>query len=42
MIDWKEKLDAFLQLNEREILTPAGKISQDKKGAKSRWCVDSL
>ncbi|HSX03611.1 MAG TPA: virulence RhuM family protein [Rhabdochlamydiaceae bacterium] len=29
MKDWKEKLNAFLQLNEREILTHAGKISAD-------------
>ena len=29
MKDWKEKLDAFMQLNEREILTHAGKISAE-------------
>lgn len=29
MKDWKAKLDAFLQLNEREILTHAGKISAE-------------
>ncbi len=29
MIDWKTKLDAFLQLNDRDILTHAGKISAD-------------
>jgi len=27
MINWKEKLDAFLQLNEQDILTHVGKIS---------------
>lgn len=29
MQDWKTKLDAFLQLNEREILSHAGKISSE-------------
>ncbi len=29
MKDWKTKLDAFLQLNEREILTHVGKISAE-------------
>jgi hypothetical protein len=29
MGDWIEKLDAFLSLNDREILTNAGKISHD-------------
>ena len=29
MKDWKTKLDAFMQLNEREILTHAGKISAE-------------
>lgn len=29
MKDWKTKLDAFLQLNEREILNSAGKISAE-------------
>jgi len=29
MADWIKKLDAFLNLNEREILTHAGKISHD-------------
>lgn len=29
MKDWKDKLDAFLQLNEREILHSAGKISAE-------------
>ena len=29
MKDWKEKLDAFLHLNEREILSNAGKISAE-------------
>jgi hypothetical protein len=29
MTDWKTKLDAFLQLNEAQILTHAGKISAE-------------
>jgi len=29
MKDWKEKLEAFLQLNDREILNHAGKISAE-------------
>jgi hypothetical protein len=29
MADWKTKLDAFLQLNDREILTHAGRISKE-------------
>jgi hypothetical protein len=29
MADWKAKLDAFLQLNDRQILTHAGKISKE-------------
>ena len=29
MKDWVSKLDAFLKFNEREILTDAGKISQE-------------
>ena len=29
MSDWKTKLDAFLQLNEAQILTHAGKISAE-------------
>lgn len=29
MADWKTKLDAFLQLNEAQILTHAGKISAE-------------
>jgi hypothetical protein len=28
MRDWRKKLDAFLQLNERDILTNAGKVSK--------------
>ena len=27
--DWREKLDAFLEFNEREILQDAGKVSMD-------------
>ncbi len=29
MADWIKKLDAFLKVNEREILTHAGKISHE-------------
>jgi hypothetical protein len=29
MVDWIKKLDAFLTLNEREILTHAGRISHE-------------
>ena len=29
MVDWVTKLDGFLQLNERDILTHAGRISHD-------------
>lgn len=29
MRDWREKLDAFLQFNEREILTNAGKVTKE-------------
>ena len=29
MIDWIAKLDAFLQFNERNILTHAGKVSHE-------------
>jgi hypothetical protein len=29
MRDWREKLDAFLQFNEREILTNAGRVSRE-------------
>jgi len=29
MRDWHEKLDAFLQFNEREILQDAGKVSTE-------------
>ncbi|MGD9487780.1 MAG: virulence RhuM family protein [Calditrichaceae bacterium] len=33
MRDWRKKLDSFLQLNERDILTHAGKISQELAAA---------
>ena len=36
MRDWREKLDAFLQFNERDILTNAGKIAKRSPIA-SRW-----
>lgn len=29
MCDWREKLDAFLHFNERDILTNAGKITRE-------------
>ena len=29
MRDWLKKLDAFLELNDKEILTNAGKVSRD-------------
>ena len=29
MIEWKEKLDAFLQFNEREILEDSGEVSME-------------
>ena len=29
MIEWKEKLDAFLTFNEREILEDSGKVSME-------------
>lgn len=29
MRDWREKLDAFLQFNEREILTDAHRVTKD-------------
>jgi hypothetical protein len=29
MRDWEDKLDAFLQFNEREVLTHAGKLRAD-------------
>ncbi|MCL4778867.1 MAG: virulence RhuM family protein [Gammaproteobacteria bacterium] len=29
MLDWEDKLDAFLQFNEREVLTHAGKLRAD-------------
>ncbi len=35
MADWISRLDAILQLNARELLTHAGKISHDKAVEKS-------
>jgi len=35
MADWVKKLDAFLTLNERDILTHAGRISHDMAQAKA-------
>lgn len=36
MRDWIEKLDDFLKLSGRDILTDAGKISHDRALAKAR------
>lgn len=38
MKDWIQRLDAILQLNGRELLTHAGKISQDM--AKQRVAIE--
>ncbi len=35
MVDWIQRLDAILQLNGRELLTHAGKISHEKALEKS-------
>lgn len=35
MVDWIRKLDAFLKLNERDILTHAGHISHDMAQVKA-------
>jgi len=39
MSDWIKKLDAFLDINERDILTHAGKISHEmaKQSAESEY-----
>jgi hypothetical protein len=29
MMDWKQRLDAFLEFNEREVLTDAGRVSHE-------------
>jgi hypothetical protein len=39
MEDWSKKLDAFLEFNEREVLTNPGKVSAEvaKSFAESEW-----
>ena len=42
MADWIKKLDAFLTLNERDILTHAGRISHEMAQAKAELEFDKL
>lgn len=42
MVDWITKLDAFLTLNERDILTHAGRISHDLAQAKAELEYDKF
>ena len=42
MADWIEKLDAFLTLNERDILTHAGRISHEVAQAKAELEYDNF
>jgi len=42
MADWIKKLDAFLTLNERDILTHAGRISHEMAQAKSEMEYDKF
>lgn len=42
MVDWAKKLDAFLNLNDREILTNAGQISHDMAKAMAEEQYDKL
>jgi hypothetical protein len=42
MADWIKKLDAFLTLNERDILTHAGRISHEVALAKAEWEYDKF
>ena len=42
MADWIKKLDAFLTLNERDILTHAGRISHDIAQAKAELEYDKF
>ena len=37
MVDWVKKLDAFLTLNERDILTHAGRISHEMAQVKAEF-----
>jgi len=40
MTDWIKKLDGFLQLNDRDILTHAGRISHEMAQAKAELEYD--
>ena len=42
MADWIKKLDAFLTLNERDILTHAGRISHEMAPAKAEVEYDKF
>jgi hypothetical protein len=42
MVDWAEKLDGFLKLNERDILTHAGRISHEMAQSKAESEYDSF
>ncbi len=42
MVDWIKKLDAFLTLNERDILTHAGRISHEMAQAKAELEYDKF
>ena len=42
MADWIKKLDAFLTLNERDILTHAGRISHEIAQAKAELEYDKF
>ena len=42
MVDWIKKLDAFLALNERDILTHAGRISHEMAQAKAELEYDKF
>jgi hypothetical protein len=41
MKDWVEKLDAFIRLNEKDVLTSAGKVSRKEMESKVRKELDS-
>jgi len=42
MRDWREKLDSFLQFNERNILTHAGKITHELAATKAESEYDKF
>ena len=42
MADWVTKLDAFLTLNERDILTHAGRVSHEMAQAKAELEYDKF